>query len=419
VVSVSKTKILSIVKKVKAASFTLNTLTTEHKNVVLRELADALLTLTPEILRANAKDVSAAQKKGITAAMLDRLTLTDKRIKDMASAVLEVAGLKDPVGETIEHTQRNNLTISRVRIPLGVIGMVYEARPNVTVDAACLCFKSGNAVILRGGSEAFHSNSILVKIIGQVFKRLKIDPNAVAMIPFTDRKAMIDLLQMDQYIDVIIPRGGESLMQFIKKHSAIPVIKHDKGVCSIFVDESAKIDASLNIIENAKVQRPGVCNALETLYVHKNIAATFLPLLAARLQKLGVEMRGDPTVRKHIPAAKRATEKDWSTEYLDLILAVKTVADVNDAIVNIRKYSSNHTESILTESKANAALFVRSLDSSCVCINSSTRFNDGGQLGLGAEIGISTTKLHAYGPMGLRELTAVKFVVESDYRIRA
>lgn len=414
----SKSKIINLVKKARAASFTLNTLTTQHKNTVLRELADALLTLSPQIIKANAKDVALATKKGLSAAMIDRLTLNEKRVGDMAKALIEVAELNDPVGEVVEKTDRNGLKITRVRIPLGVIGMIYEARPNVTVDAASLCFKSGNAIILRGGSEAFHSNTALVKIIATVFKRQGIDPNAVVMIPFTDRKAMIDLLQLDEWIDVIIPRGGEGLMKFIKEHSAIPVIKHDKGVCSIFVDDSAAIAKSLDVIENAKVQRPGVCNALETLYVHQKIAKVFLPQLFDRLTAKGVELRGDPAARKITPKMKRASEKDWSTEYLDLILAVKIVADVNDAIRQIRKYTSNHTESILTESRSNAELFVRSLDSSCVCINSSTRFNDGGQLGLGAEIGISTTKLHAYGPMGLRELTTTKFVVESDYSIR-
>jgi len=414
----SKAKLINLVKKAKVASQTLGILSTAHKNKTLCELADALITLTPDILKANAKDLKVAVKKGMAPAMLDRLTLNEKRIKDMATAVVQVANLPDPVGQIVEDYKHNQLTIKRVRIPLGVIGMIYEARPNVTIDAASLCFKSGNAVVLRGGSEAFHSNTALLKIFTMVLKRCGLDPNAAVMVPFTDRKAMIDLLKLDQYIDVIIPRGGEGLMKFIKEHASIPVIKHDKGVCGIFVDESAKVEPSLNIIENAKVQRPGVCNALETLYVHHAIAPKFLPLLAKKLLPIGVELRGDPAVRKIIPQAGRATEADWSTEYLSLTLAIKTVKGVDDAIANIRKYSSNHTESILTENAQNASLFLNSLDSSCVMVNSSTRFNDGGELGLGAEIGISTTKLHAYGPMGLRELTAIKFVVSSHYGIR-
>jgi glutamate-5-semialdehyde dehydrogenase len=414
----SKAKLINLVKKAKVASQTLGILSTAHKNKTLCELADALITLTPDILKANAKDLKVAAQKDMAPAMLDRLTLNEKRVKDMADAVIQVAKLSDPVGQVVEEYNHNQLHIKRVRIPLGVIGMIYEARPNVTIDAASLCFKSGNAVVLRGGSEAFHSNTALLKIFKMVLRRSGLNENTAVMVPFTDRKAMIDLLKLDQYIDVIIPRGGEGLMSFIKEHASIPVIKHDKGVCGIFVDASAKVEPSLKIIENAKVQRPGVCNALETLYVHQDIAPKFLPLLAKKLLPLGVELRGDPAVRKIIPQAGRATKADWSTEYLSLTLAIKTVKGIDDAIANIRKYSSNHTESILTENAKNTALFLNSLDSSCVMVNTSTRFNDGGELGLGAEIGISTTKLHAYGPMGLRELTAIKFVVSSHYGIR-
>lgn len=414
----SKAQIENIAKHARESSHALSTIPTKNKNAVLKDLAKILVQSSRQIMTENVKDVKAAQKNGLSAALIDRLVLNEKRIHAMSAAVLDVVKLPDPVGEVVEKRKRNGLLIKRVRIPLGVVGMIYESRPNVTVDAASLCFKSGNAVILRGGSEAFFSNKVLVKIISRVLKKNGIDPAVVSMVPGTDRAAMKDLLTMAEYIDVVIPRGGEGLMKFISENSKIPVIKHDKGVCSIFVDESAKISQAIQVIENAKVQRPGVCNALETLYVHKTIAKKLLPKLCAELVHAGVEIRGDDNVRKIIPDAKKATEADYAMEYLDLILAIKTVKDVDDAIKNIIKYSSNHTESILTQNKMNAQKFVRSLSSSCVMVNTSTRFNDGGELGLGAEIGISTTKLHAYGPMGLKELTAVKYVVESNYKVR-
>lgn len=408
----------SLVRKTKQAAPFLAILPTQKKNRVLCDIAKALKKNSKRILKENQKDVQAGRNKGLSAALIDRLLLTPKRIDAMAKAVLAVARLTDPVGDVVESRKRGGLTIKRVRIPLGVVGIIYESRPNVTVDAAVLCFKSGNAVILRGGSEAFHSNSVLVAIMGEVFKKHKIDVRVVTFIPFTERKAMVELLQMEGDIDVIIPRGGEGLMHFIKEHSKIPVIKHDKGVCSIFVDDSADIKKSLAVIHNAKVQRPGVCNALETLYVHEKMAPQFLPKLHEVLNPSGVEIRGDETVCQILPQAKKATEEDYATEYLDLILAIKTVKNVDDAIVTIRKYSSHHTESILTQNKKHAKKFVDGLDSSCVMVNTSTRFNDGGELGLGAEIGISTTKLHAYGPMGLKELTTTKFVVASHYCVR-
>lgn len=415
----SKAQIENIARLARESSHALSTVPTHKKNAVLKDLAKTLVQSSRQIMKENARDVKAAQKSGLSAALVDRLVLNEKRIRTMSAAVLDVAKLPDPVGEVVEQRKRNGLLIKRVRIPLGVVGMIYESRPNVTVDAASLCFKSGNAVILRGGSEAFFSNKVLVKIISQVLRKNGIHPAVVSMVPGTDRAAMKDLLAMSQYIDVVIPRGGEGLMKFISGHSKIPVIKHDKGVCSIFVDESAKIAQAIQVIENAKVQRPGVCNALETLYVHKKLAKKFLPSLCEKLSRQGVEIRGDDSVRKIIPAAKKATDADYGMEYLDLILAIKTVRDLDDAIKNIIKYSSNHTESILTQNKKHAEKFVKSLGSSCVMVNTSTRFNDGGELGLGAEIGISTTKLHAYGPMGLRELTAVKYVVESNYKVRA
>lgn len=411
-------QLTTLAQKARKASHSLTTVSTEKKNAVLLQLSDALVAAQTEIIKANNKDIQVAHKKKLSPAMIDRLVLNEKRIGDMANAVREVAALPDPVGEITETREHNGISIKKMRIPIGVVCMIYESRPNVTVDAASLCFKSGNVVILRGGSEAFHSSLALVKIISKVLKLNDIDPAAVTMVPTTERSSLVSLLKLDKYIDVVIPRGGEGLMKFIAENTRIPVIKHDKGVCSLFVDESADFEKSLAVIENAKVQRPGVCNALETLYVHKNIISKFIPMLVERLSAKGVELRGDPAVRKVNTKIKRASEADYSTEYLDLILAVKSVKDVHDAIQHVIQYSSNHTDGILTENKEHASLYVLSLNSSCVTVNSSTRFNDGGQLGLGAEIGISTSKLHAYGPMGLKELTTQKYVVESDYNVR-
>lgn len=414
----ASSRLTSLVTKARQAAPDLAALSTDFKNSVLMDIAQELESQTASIIKANTQDLRAAQKKGLSAAMIDRLVLNENRIAEISQAVRDVAALPDPVGEVVEERERGGLDIKHVRIPLGVILMIYESRPNVTVDAAVLCFKSGNAIILRGGSEAFSSSKALVILMQRVLKKHGVSPSVITMVPDTDRKSMTRLLQLDTLIDVVIPRGGESLMQFIKKHSAIPVIKHDKGVCSIFVDESADLDRAITVIDNAKTQRPGVCNALETLYVHEKIAADFLPRLDAILTAKQVEIRGDATVKKILPHVKRASEKDWGTEYLELILAIKTVKDVEDAIRHVRKYSSHHTDSILTANTEHAQRFIAALDSSCVMVNTSTRFNDGGELGLGAEIGISTTKLHAYGPMGLRQLTTVRFVVRSDYRVR-
>ena len=414
----SKSEITKIAQKTHAASQELSAIKTTTKNKILKEIASALIKNKKDIMKVNAKDVNAAKKKGLNAALIDRLVLDEKRIKGMRDAVMDVAKLPDPVGEITEKRKKGKLTIEKMRIPLGVICMIYESRPNVTVDAATLCFKSGNAVILRGGSEAFHSNRYLVSLIQAVLKKNKLSPHIVSMVPQTDRKAMIDLLKLDQFIELVIPRGGEGLMKFIGEHTRIPVIKHDKGVCSIFIDESAPLKNAIEIVINAKVQRPGVCNALESLYVHQKVACKVLPDLCAQLESHGVEIRGDDKVRKTVKDVKKVKEKEFGEEYLDLILSIKVVKDVNDAINNIQKYSSRHTESILTKNKKNAALNVSLLNSSCVMVNTSTRFNDGGELGLGAEIGIATTKLHAYGPMGLKELTTTKFVVNSNYSVR-
>lgn len=414
--AISKLTRMATLSRIAAAS--LLTLPTAKKNAVLKALASQLLRRETVILAANKKDVLAARRKGLAAAMIDRLTLDAKRLRGIASAVRDVAKLPDPVGEVVESSHRNGLSIKRVRIPLGVVCMIYESRPNVTVDAAALCFKSGNAVILRGGSEAFHSSKALVAIVRDVFKHQGVDPNAVSLVPTTDRESMVALLKLDSLIDVVIPRGGEGLMKFIAEHARIPVIKHDKGVCGIFVDAMADQKRAIDVIVNAKTQRPGVCNALESLYVHRKIAAKFLPKLYKTLRDKGVTIRGDAVARKILPDIAVATEADFATEYLDLILSIKIVADVREAVACARKYGSRHTECILTRNRKNAAYFVGALDASCVMVNTSTRFNDGGELGLGAEIGISTTKLHAYGPMGLRELTIPRFLVESDYKTR-
>lgn len=410
--------IAALAKKTQTSSQALVTLTTAQKNRVLKAIAKELKAQTAAIQKANAKDIKAAIKKGLPEAMIDRLLLNRDRIEGMRQGVLDIAKLADPVGEVTESRLNGPLRIQKVRIPLGVICMIYESRPNVTIDAAALCFKAGNAVILRGGSEAFHSNKILVQLVQKVLKANKVPESVVSMVPNTDRKTLVDLLQLDSFIDLVIPRGGEGLMKFIGETTKIPVIKHDKGVCSLYVDESASIQKAIPLIVNSKAQRPGVCNALESLYVHQKIAPKLLPLLEKDLQRHGVEIRAGQKAKKYFQKAKKATQKDFATEYLDLILSIQVVKDLNEAIATVLNNSSHHTDGILSQNKKNIELFKKSLPSSCVTVNTSTRFNDGGQLGLGAEIGISTTKLHAYGPMGLRELTTQKYVVESDYAVR-
>lgn len=409
--------IKSLAQKCRAAAPALAVLTTEKKNTVLLAMAKKLRASTAQILRENAKDLKAADKSKMAPAMRDRLLLNEKRIDDMARGLEEVAALPDPVGlVTSQWTRPNGLVVRRERIPLGVVAVVYESRPNVTVDAAGLCFKSGNGVILRGGSEAIYSNKVLGKILQAVLKGQGLPTALVSVVPTADRQALKDLLKQTAFVDVAIPRGGAGLMKFMEENSKIPIIKHDKGVCNLFVDESADLESAIGIVANAKSQRPGVCNALENLLVHEKVAAEWLPKLVAALPQ--VEFRGDPAAKKIVPAMKKATPKDWETEYLELILSVKVVNGLPEAIHFIRRYGSHHTESILTNNAANAQTFVRELDSSCVMVNASTRFNDGGELGLGAEIGISTSKLHAYGPMGLEELTTQRFVVTGTGQVR-
>jgi glutamate-5-semialdehyde dehydrogenase len=409
--------ILDIAQKARKAAILLAKANTKTKNNALRLMADMILEHSADILKANKKDVAAA--KGSGKAMVDRLTLSQKRINEMAVGIREVETLNDPVGEVIKMWKRpNGLTVGKMRIPLGVIGIIYEARPNVTADAASLCVKSGNAVILRGGKEAFHSNMKIAEILNLSLKKAGLPGECVQIIPIKEREAMVEMLKLEEYIDVVIPRGGEGLIRFVVENSKIPVIKHYKGVCHIFVDEGADIDMAVKISLNAKAQRPGVCNAMETLLVHEKIAAKFLPRVSNMLESAGVELRGCSETRKILKNIKAAKPGDFGFEFLDLILAVKVVKDIDDAIVHINAFGSLHTESIITKDYGNAQRFINEVNSSTVIVNASTRFSDGFQLGLGAEIGISTTKIHAFGPMGLEELTTTKFIIYGNGQIR-
>ena len=392
---------------------------TDIKNAVLLDIAAGLQDQAGFIKQENEKDLARAKEMGLSAAMIDRLTVTDATIHSMADGLKEVVQLSDPVGSSSDSRLRpNGLQVSRMRIPLGVIGIIYESRPNVTIDAAGLCLKAGNAVILRGGSEAFNSNRALAAIISGALKKAGLPAEAVQVIPVRDRVAVNALLAQEAYIDLIIPRGGEGLIRFVVENSKIPVLKHYKGVCHVYVDSGADHEMAERICLNAKVQRPGVCNAMETLLVHQTEAAAFLPKMADQFLKAGVEIRGCRETRSILPKAVAAEEADWPEEYLDLVLAVKVVEGIDQAIAHIASYSSDHTEAIVTRDYDRARRFVREVDSSVVLVNASTRFNDGGQLGLGAEIGISTSKLHAFGPMGLEELTTTKFVVFGDGQVR-
>ncbi len=383
-----------------------------QKNEVLRRIGDLLGERAAEIRAENQRDLAKAREQGLSPAMIDRLTLDDAALTAMIDGLHEIRALEDPVGATTAGRVRpNGLEVSRVRIPLGVIAMIYESRPNVTVDAAALCLKAGNAVILRGGSEALCSNRVLADVIGEALRHCGLPPEAAQVVPFTDRRAVEALLRQEESIDLIIPRGGEGLIRYVVQHATVPVLKHYKGVCHVYVDRGADLDMAEEICFNAKVQRPGVCNAMETLLVHRDEAPAFLPRLARRLEAAGVELRLCPESLEILPGRTPAQEADWSAEYLDLILAVRVVADMDAAMAHIARYSSSHTEAIVTADYGRARRFVREVDSSVVLVNASTRFNDGGQLGLGAEIGISTSKLHAFGPMGLEELTTTKYVV--------
>ncbi len=405
--------------RVKEASRTLAALPTAVKNKALTQTAQLLMEERSFIAAENEKDLAAGREKNLSTAMLDRLALSDAVMESMVAGLREVASLPDPVGEVSDMKRLpSGITVGRMRIPLGVVGMIYESRPNVTIDAAALCLKAGNGVLLRGGSEAIHSNLALAQILGRGLEDAGIDPDVVQVIPSIDREAVTFMLDLEDFLDVIIPRGGEGLIRFVTKKSRIPVLKHYKGVCHAFVDQNADIDMAVDIIDNAKTQRPGVCNALEGLLVHRDIAGSFLPVVAQKLTEKGVELRGCPRSCSLIPTMIPAAESDWGKEFLDLILAVRIVDSMKEAITYIDRYGSRHTETIITRSYARSQRFLREVDASAVMINASTRFNDGGQFGLGAEIGISTTKLHAYGPMGLEELTTRKFIVYGNGEVR-
>lgn len=406
-------------KEAKAASRQLRRVGKAQKDSTLELLAGKLIDMQADIIKENEKDLTQARKAGLSAAMIDRLTMDYNVIREMADGLREVAALPDPVGEVTGMWKRpNGLLVGRVRIPLGVIGFIYESRPNVTVDAAALCLKSGNTVILKGGSEAIHSNLILSDLLEQALVENGLPPKAIQVIPTTDREAVKILIGLDDYIDTIIPRGGEGLIRFVTGHSRVPVLKHYKGVCHVYVDEYADLQMAREICFNAKVQRPGVCNAMETMLIHKGIASDFLPDMVKRFRDANVEIRGCPRTLELSPGIKPAVETDWSAEFLDLILAVKIVSNMDEALDHIEQYGSNHTEAIITNDYNRSQRFLAEVDASVVLINASTRFNDGNQLGLGAEIGINTSKLHAFGPMGLEELTTTKFIVYGQGQVR-
>jgi glutamate-5-semialdehyde dehydrogenase len=417
--SALRREIREIGRRAREASNPLARLSSEVKNRALLEMADEIERSQAFLVEENGKDLKMGERLSLSGALMDRLRLTPAGIGGMANGIREVARLADPVGEVVKMWRRpNGLMVGRMRIPIGVIGIIYESRPNVTADAAALCLKSGNSVILRGGSESFHSNQAIGNLLQKSIARTGVPEEAIQVIPHTEREAIDEMLQLEEEIDLIIPRGGEALIRFVTDHSKIPVIKHYKGVCHIFVDEHADLEVATRVCINAKVQRPGVCNAVETLLVHEKAARRFLPLVAEALQERGVELRGCPETLRILSGIKEAEEEDWSREYLDLVLSVKVVKGFDAAVEHIGRYGSLHTEAIITKDYQNAQRFLREVNSSCVLVNASTRFNDGFELGLGAEIGISTTKLHAFGPMGLEELTTTKFIVYGEGQIR-
>lgn len=415
----TETLIETIAGKAKKASRSLVSLSTKQKNQALITVAQGLRNNAGALKSENAKDLEQAKANSLSSAMIDRLTLTDKVIESMARALEEIAELPDPVGKITGMTRRpSGLTVGKMRIPLGVVAIIYEARPNVTSDAAGLCLKSGNAVILRGGSEAIHSNRAVVRVLKACLEESGINPDVIGFIPVTDRKAINEMLSLEQYIDLVIPRGGEGLIRTVVENSRIPVLKHYKGVCHIFVDRDADLEKAYRICLNAKVQRPGVCNAMETLLVDAPAAKRFLPEMIRLFRDNGVEIRGCEKTREIAGDVTPAGEDDWYAEFLDLILAVKVTDGMQEAMDHIEKYGSDHTEAIITENYSRAMEFLREVDSSTVLVNASTRFSDGGEFGLGAEVGICTSRIHAYGPMGIEDLTIGKFVCFGDGQIR-
>ena len=406
-------------RKAKTASRVLANISTEIKNNALFKMAAGLEKESKVLIAENKKDLDEAERKGLSNAMIDRLTLNPERIMAMADGLREVAALPDPVGEVLGIRRRpNGMEVGKMRVPIGLIGIIYESRPNVTADTAALCLKSGNGVILRGGSEAVHSNTAIVEILSRAGAEAGIPEGAISFIENPDRACVMEMLKLNGIIDLIIPRGGEGLIRMVSENSTIPVIKHDKGICHVYVDSKADLAMAEEICFNAKVQRPGTCNAMETMLVHQDVAKTFLPAIINRMKKAGVEIRGSAKTRALVPDIKEATDKDWDTEYNELIVNVKTVGSMEEAMEHIAAHGSQHSEAIVTNDYRNAHRFQREVDASAVFVNASTRLNDGFEFGLGAEIGISTTRIHARGPMGLEELTSTKFIVYGNGQIR-
>ncbi len=414
-----KSYVLNKAMEAKEGSRAIARASSEQKNSALIKMAEVIRKKARELQKANIKDIDFAKKKGLTKAMIDRLTLTAARIETMAQGLEEIAALPDPIGEITSMRQRpNGMSVGKMRVPLGVISIIYESRPNVTADATALCLKAGNAVVLRGGTEAIHSNKAIVKILRGVAKKAGIHEGVITFIDKTDRQAIMEMLKLEGIIDVVIPRGGEGLIRAVTENSRIPVLKHYKGVCHVFVDRDADLKMAEDLCFNAKVQRPGTCNAMETMLVDEKVAHKFLPGMIKRFKKAKVLLKGCPRTRKMDRSVKEASSDDFYNEYVDLIMNVKVVKDIDDAMAHIAKYSSSHTEAIVTEDYAKAMRFMREVDSASVHVNVSTRFSDGFEYGLGAEMGISTDKIHARGPMGLEELTCTKYVVLGNGQLR-
>jgi len=412
-------EIVRMARKAHQAALKMSHVSSAIKDRALLRMAEAIETHADQIMAVNEKDLRHAKEKGLSRAMIDRLAFNPERIKGMGAALRDIAGQEDPVGRIDRMWRRpNGLEIGRMRVPIGVIGIIYESRPNVTSDAAGLCLKAGNCSLLRGGSEAIHSNLLIGEIMEGVAREEGLPDGVVQVIPITDRKAINEMIRLYEYIDLIIPRGGEGLIRAVRENALVPVVAHYKGICHVYVDQFADLHMAEEICFNAKVQRPGVCNAMETLLVHKAIADGFLPRMAARFKEAGVELRGCPETLRFVPEAKPATEADWSEEYLDLILSIKVVKDAQEAIEHINHYGSHHSDAIVTGDYQLARDFLKQVDSSAVYVNASTRFTDGGEFGLGAEIGISTQKLHARGPMGAEDLTTIKYIIFGEGQIR-
>ena len=414
-----KDKVLAKAKEAKEASRFIGNASTDLKNRIILKMAEYLKQKKDMLIKANMVDIKNAEKKGLTKALIDRLTLTEKRIDEMVKGLEEIVSLPDPVGEITKMWLRpNGMLVGRMRVPIGVIGVIYEARPNVTVDVTGLCLKAGNSVVLRGGSEAINSNIALVKILKEALKKEKMHEGVVSYIDIPEREAVLEIVKLEGIIDLIIPRGGEGLIRTVTENSRIPVLKHYKGVCHVFVDREADLSMAEEICFNAKVQRPATCNAMETMLVDEAIAKKFLPKMLKRFEEANVQLKGCPKTKKIYPEVMNVTEEDFYKEYLDLILNVKVVKNIDEAIEHITKYGSAHSDTIVTQNYSKAMRFLREVDSSAVFVNASTRLNDGYQFGLGAEIGISTDKIHARGPMGLEELTCTKFIVFGSGQLR-